>query len=180
MLGATSALVVGALLAACSGGSTDGETSGSTSGEPSGAIQVLTWRTDLVQDGTFDKYVAAFKAKYPKVTEVEVEGITDYEGEVKTRMNTDYQIERTATGYRLHVHARSLVRDLVVNADRIDPVAAVGDGLVTLAAGGSATVEITCRELPDPTVLLAPPVLRTANDLQRARTGRLPSAVTGT
>lgn len=87
--GATAALALGALLAACSGGSSDDQTSGSASGEPSGAIQVLTWRTDLVQDGTFDKYVAAFKAKYPKVTDVEVEGITDYEGEVKTRMNTD-------------------------------------------------------------------------------------------
>jgi beta-mannosidase len=92
----------------------------------------------------------------------------------------EYEIERTATGYRLHVHARSLVRDLVVHADRIDPDAVVGDGLVTLTAGGSATIEITCRELTDPAVLLAPPVLRTANDLQRTRTGGPPAAVTGT
>jgi ABC-type glycerol-3-phosphate transport system substrate-binding protein len=91
VLGATSVLAVGALLAACGGGSSAGQASAAPSAatEPAGAIQLLTWRTDLVKDGTFDTYVAAFKAKYPKVTDVKVEGITDYEGEVKTRMNTD-------------------------------------------------------------------------------------------
>ena len=92
VVGAISLLAVSGLVAACGGGSSSGAPAASSSGaaaaEPSGAIQVLTWRTDLVKDGTFDKYVAAFKAKYPKVTDVKVEGITDYEGEVKTRMNT--------------------------------------------------------------------------------------------
>jgi raffinose/stachyose/melibiose transport system substrate-binding protein len=79
-----------ALTAACSGGD-DPDDSASEGGSdtPSGSISVLTWRTDLVEDGTFDKYVAEFKAKYPDVTEVKVEGVTDYEGTVKTRMNTD-------------------------------------------------------------------------------------------
>ncbi len=86
-LGAASAVVtVLALTAACSGGSGGEE---NTSGEPGGEITVLTWRTDLVEDGTFDDYVEQFKAKYPDVTDVKVEGITDYEGEVKTRMSTD-------------------------------------------------------------------------------------------
>jgi raffinose/stachyose/melibiose transport system substrate-binding protein len=76
-----------ALTAACSGsGSGGGEEN--TSGEPSGEITVLTWRTDLVEDGTFDEYVEQFKETYPDVTDVTVEGLTDYEGEVKTRMNT--------------------------------------------------------------------------------------------
>ena len=54
----------------------------------SGSITVLTNRTDLNQDGTLKKYAAAFNKLYPKVA-VTFQAITDYEGEVKTRMNTD-------------------------------------------------------------------------------------------
>ncbi|GEL95564.1 ABC transporter substrate-binding protein [Cellulomonas composti] len=86
-----------ALTAACSSGSDDPATTPDPTGSstdgavaaPAGEITVLTWRTDLVEDGTFDRYVSEFKAKYPDVTDVKVEGITDYEGEVKTRMNTE-------------------------------------------------------------------------------------------
>ncbi|MFF5406937.1 ABC transporter substrate-binding protein [Streptomyces misionensis] len=55
--------------------------------EASGSITVLTNRTDLVQDGTMKKYAAEFNRTYPKV-KVEFEAVTDYEGEVKIRMNT--------------------------------------------------------------------------------------------
>src|SRR5690348_16584919 len=56
----------------------------------SGTITVLNHRTDLDKDGTLAKYSAAFKAKYPDVT-VNWETITDYAGEVATRLNTtDY------------------------------------------------------------------------------------------
>ncbi|MPY55920.1 ABC transporter substrate-binding protein [Streptomyces spongiae] len=57
-------------------------------GSVSGTITVLTHRTDLVQNGTMKKYAAAFNKIYPDVT-VKFEGITDYEGEVKIRMNTE-------------------------------------------------------------------------------------------
>ena len=81
----------GSLLAltACSSGGGSGDDEANDDGKPSGEITVLTWRTDLVEDGTFDTYVEEFKAKYPDVTDVKVEGLTDYEGEVKTRMSTD-------------------------------------------------------------------------------------------
>jgi ABC-type glycerol-3-phosphate transport system substrate-binding protein len=56
----------------------------------SGTITVLNHRTDLDKDGTLAKYSEAFKAKYPDVT-VNWETITDYAGEVATRLNTtDY------------------------------------------------------------------------------------------
>ena len=54
----------------------------------SGTIKVLTQRTDLVQDGTMKKYAAAFNRTYPKV-KVEFEALTNYEAEVKIRMNTE-------------------------------------------------------------------------------------------
>lgn len=80
-----------------------------------------------------------------------------------------YSVERTTTGYRVHVQARSLVRDLVVHPDRIDPDAVVDLALITLAAGDTAVLEVSCPELTDPQVLVVAPVLRTANDLQAER-----------
>ncbi|GGU96986.1 sugar ABC transporter substrate-binding protein [Streptomyces litmocidini] len=77
-------------VAGCSGG---GAASGETAAAPadpnevSGGIKVLTQRTDLVQNGTLKRYAAEFNKVYPKV-KVTFEGITDYEGEVKIRMNT--------------------------------------------------------------------------------------------
>ncbi|MFI6941975.1 ABC transporter substrate-binding protein [Streptomyces sp. NPDC050418] len=79
-------------VAGCGGGG--GASSGEAATAPkdpekvSGTITVLTNRTDLVQDGTMKKYAAEFKKTYPKVT-VKFQGLTDYEGEVKIRMNTD-------------------------------------------------------------------------------------------
>jgi raffinose/stachyose/melibiose transport system substrate-binding protein len=88
---ATAGAAVVALTAACSGGSDTAKSPGdaSSADKPSGAITVLTNRTDLV-DTAFKGYKKTFEAKYPGVT-VTFQGVTDYEGEVKTRMNTkDY------------------------------------------------------------------------------------------
>ncbi|GGM12058.1 sugar ABC transporter substrate-binding protein [Streptomyces fumigatiscleroticus] len=80
------------LASACTG--TGGSSKGEDAKAPddpskvSGTITVLTHRTDLVQDGTMKKYAAAFNKTYPDV-KVEFDGLTDYEGEVKIRMNTE-------------------------------------------------------------------------------------------
>lgn len=78
---------VSVLLAACGGTSDGSGTDPSADGEVSGEITVLTNRTDIV-DTVFADYKEAFEAEYPDVT-VEFEAITDYEGEVSTRMSTD-------------------------------------------------------------------------------------------
>ncbi|AYF98015.1 ABC transporter substrate-binding protein [Protaetiibacter intestinalis] len=73
------------LLTSCSGaptGSDDG-----LDGEVTGEVTFVTWRTDLIEDGTFDTYAEEFHAKYPDAT-VKFEGITDYEGELRTRLST--------------------------------------------------------------------------------------------
>ncbi len=76
------------LTTACSDGGTD-TASDTDDGTPSGEILILTNRTDLV-DTTFQEYKETFETEYPDVT-VTFEALTDYEGEVKTRMNTsDY------------------------------------------------------------------------------------------
>jgi ABC-type glycerol-3-phosphate transport system substrate-binding protein len=77
-------------VAGCGGGG--GAVTGQTATPPadpkevSGEIKVLTHRTDLVQNGAMKAYAAEFNRVYPKV-KVRFEGITDYEGEVKIRLN---------------------------------------------------------------------------------------------
>ncbi|GAA2927435.1 ABC transporter substrate-binding protein [Streptomyces mexicanus] len=89
-----SAAALGAAMLAVAGCSAGGAPSRETATAPSdpasvsGTITVLTHRTDLVQDGTMKRYAEQFGKVYPKV-KVKFEGITDYEGEVKIRMNTD-------------------------------------------------------------------------------------------
>ncbi|MFH9084102.1 ABC transporter substrate-binding protein [Streptomyces sp. NPDC017673] len=89
----TGALVATAILSAagCGGGGTaSGETAEAPAdpADASGTIKVLTARTDLVQNGTMARYAAEFNKTYPNV-KVKFEALTDYEGEVKIRMNTD-------------------------------------------------------------------------------------------
>jgi ABC-type glycerol-3-phosphate transport system substrate-binding protein len=72
-------------LSACSGGGAN-DPNNTIDGEPKGTIKVLTNRTDLVSDGTFDEYAKAFNEQYPDVT-VEFEGVNDYENSIKTRLN---------------------------------------------------------------------------------------------
>ena len=78
-------------LSACGGSGGDSSTAAPSPADPSqvsGTITVLTNRTDQVQDGTLDGYAKRFNQIYPNVT-VKFQGLTDYEGDVKIRMNSD-------------------------------------------------------------------------------------------
>jgi raffinose/stachyose/melibiose transport system substrate-binding protein len=59
-----------------------------TAAAVSGDITVLTQRTDLDTSGRLAQYAAEFNKVYPDV-KVTFESITDYEGQVRIRMNTD-------------------------------------------------------------------------------------------
>ncbi|MGN0326760.1 MAG: ABC transporter substrate-binding protein [Lachnospiraceae bacterium] len=98
------ALMLAALMSvslfACQSASTDSTATDSSTGTGteagtetsdaglSGKIVFLTNRTDLDTDGTYDELIAKFNEQYPDVT-VEVQSITDYAGELATRMQTD-------------------------------------------------------------------------------------------
>ncbi|MDQ2850602.1 MAG: ABC transporter substrate-binding protein [Actinomycetota bacterium] len=71
-------------LAAC--GSSSGGSSSNASGPPSGTILVLTNRTDIVNT-ELPAYAKEFNKIYPKVT-VKFQALSDYAGDVKTRMST--------------------------------------------------------------------------------------------
>ncbi|MEV7404499.1 extracellular solute-binding protein [Streptomyces sp. NPDC091267] len=85
-------VVLALTLTACGGGSGSGSSSDAATapGDPtkvSGSITVLTNRTDQVQDGTLKRYAEKFNKVYPKV-KVKFQGLTDYEGDVKIRLNS--------------------------------------------------------------------------------------------
>ncbi|ASY31591.1 MULTISPECIES: extracellular solute-binding protein [Streptomyces] len=90
---AATTVVLATALTAC-GGSGSGSSSSEEASAPkdpakvSGTITVLTNRTDQVQDGTLKGYAARFNKIYPRV-KVKFQGITDYEGDVKIRMNSE-------------------------------------------------------------------------------------------
>ena len=77
--------VAGLALSACSSGSAT-EPEESAGGAIAGELTVLTNRTDLVSDGTFDAYAAKFQEQHPDVT-IEFEAVNDYENSIKTRLN---------------------------------------------------------------------------------------------
>ena len=74
-------------ISGCAAGGGAGDADNTIDGDVKGDIKVVTWRTDLVEDGTFDKYAEEFNKEYPDVN-VTFEGITDYAGEMLTRMST--------------------------------------------------------------------------------------------
>jgi beta-mannosidase len=71
----------------------------------------------------------------------------------------------TPDGIDLTVTAGSLLRDLALFPDRLDPESIVDDMLITLLPGESATFRVRSAAALDQDALTAPPVLRCVNDL---------------
>ncbi|NUP24393.1 MAG: glycoside hydrolase family 2 protein [Streptomyces sp.] len=78
-------------------------------------------------------------------------------------------VERTPGGYQVGVRAVSFTRDIALLADKVASDAVVDDMLVSLDAGQSHTFLVrTSVVLDDPSVLTAPGVLCSANELTTA------------
>jgi beta-mannosidase len=77
----------------------------------------------------------------------------------------EYDVE-VLPGNQIRVTARTLLRDLALFADRLDPAASVDDLLVTLLPGESHTFRIEGLSRPASAEEVGgPPVLRCVNDL---------------
>jgi beta-mannosidase len=74
---------------------------------------------------------------------------------------------RTATGFRVDVTATTTVRDLALLVDKVDPDGAVEDMLVTLLPGETVRWDVRGCPAASADDLLAPTVLRSANQLVR-------------
>ncbi|WP_327107613.1 glycosyl hydrolase 2 galactose-binding domain-containing protein [Nonomuraea glycinis] len=76
----------------------------------------------------------------------------------------DARAEPAGSGYRVTVTARTLLRDLALFPDRLDPAASVDAMLVTLLPGEETTFHITTDRPLDPEALTSYPVLRCVNE----------------
>ncbi|MFF5171353.1 glycoside hydrolase family 2 protein [Micromonospora sp. NPDC000089] len=77
-------------------------------------------------------------------------------------------VEPADGGQRVRVTARTVLRDLTLFPDRLDPAAQVDDALVTLLPGESVTFTVTGGGSLDAAALTARPVLRCVNDIASA------------
>jgi beta-mannosidase len=73
------------------------------------------------------------------------------------------RVERHAGGVRVQVDAHSLLRDIVIAVDRLDPTAEVDEQMVTLLPGESRTFEIRTQRELDIEALTTPPVFQCVN-----------------
>lgn len=78
----------------------------------------------------------------------------------------EVRVTETGNGLEVTVTAGSLLRDLALFPDRLDPESTVDDMLVTLLPGESATFQVHGAGRAE-AALAKPPVLRCANDLIR-------------
>ncbi|WP_033343942.1 glycoside hydrolase family 2 protein [Catenuloplanes japonicus] len=80
----------------------------------------------------------------------------------------DSEVAETAHGYDVTVTARTLLRDLTLFPDRLDPGASVDTALVTLLPGEIITFQVHTTVPLDAARLTARPVLRCVNDVREA------------
>jgi beta-mannosidase len=81
------------------------------------------------------------------------------------------EVEPVDGGQRVTVTARTVLRDLTLFPDRLDPRASVNDALVTLLPGETAVFMIRSPEPLDPEALTTRPVLRCVSDVGDVQRG---------
>lgn len=100
--------------------------------------------------------------------------VHDYADVLEQRLDPDAMTATAVTsadGAVITVTAASYVRDVVVLADRAHPDATVDDSLISLLPGESLQLAVVAGGPLDPEAVLAPTVLRSANQLLGAAVG---------
>lgn len=85
------------------------------------------------------------------------------------------RVSRTDDGVEVHVTANTLVRELALLADVVDPDAVVDSMLVTLLPGEEWTFKVSTASEVDAAAFVDPAVLRTANGLLRHEPSTVPA-----
>jgi beta-mannosidase len=77
----------------------------------------------------------------------------------------DAKVDKKGSTTRVTITAHSILRDLTLHPDRLDPAAEIDEAGVTLLPAESATFTVTGARGLDPAALTTRPVLRCVNDL---------------
>lgn len=88
LFGTVGILLAAALLGACGKSNTSDKGDKDSSKGGKEKITFINHKTDWETNGKWDEYMKEFNKKYPDI-EVEIQTITDYAGQMKTRMNSD-------------------------------------------------------------------------------------------
>jgi len=81
----------------------------------------------------------------------------------------DAKASKTSTGFQVTLTAGTLIRDAALLVDKVDPTAVVSDMLTTILPGETVTWAVESGSSADPELLLAPTILRSANQLLSRR-----------
>lgn len=79
----------------------------------------------------------------------------------------EVSVEQHGDGWHVTVRAKTLIKDLCLFVDRLDPDAVIDEALVTLLPGQSHVFSVTGSDPIDPERVASAPVFRSANDLLR-------------
>jgi beta-mannosidase len=90
---------------------------------------------------------------------------SDYKYSQLAQPSFESSLEKTANGLTLTITAQSVIRDLTLMIDKLDPLATVDKGLVTLLPGESVSFEVTTKLELSLSELTSKIVLRSANQL---------------
>lgn len=90
---------------------------------------------------------------------------SDYKYSRLAQPSFESSLEKTANGLTLTITAQSVIRDLTLMIDKLDPLATVDKGLVTLLPGESFSFEVTTKLELSLSELTSKTVLRSANQL---------------
>jgi beta-mannosidase len=116
----------------------------------------------LVADSLFARRTLWFFAEDPELRMPELD--------IATR------VTEVAGGYAVEITANAFVKDLVFNADRLDPVASVDELFITLLPGETKTVTIQTTRKLDVEAITSHPILASVNSLlSRSAANRLAS-----
>jgi beta-mannosidase len=133
---------------------------------PRSCIRVMALSGELARPGETDSEMLVARAG-------EQQALWYFDVDKKLRYpepDYDVQLSLVNNTYRLVIRARTLLRDLAVFVDRLDPDAVISDQIVTLLPGETHTFVIESAQELDANTLTRPPVLRCANEFGLGKT----------
>lgn len=123
--------------------------------------QSLKIQADLIPVGSRDDTFLVASFNEVRATHF----FSDYKNSALDAPVFDSEVIKTDSGLDLKIHAKNLIRDLVLMVDKLDPEASVDSGLITLLPGQTHLFKIKTSQVFSAAELTHHQILRSANQL---------------